>query len=220
MDFHNKIAKLYKLYSLRGDDYYIGSTFDNLERRIKKHYKAYDEYLNDERKHNESFEIFDKYKDNIFIELIKEFKNVKTKEELKIQREEYIRKLKNTNISKQKLTRAEYAKEWKNNNKEHLHDYYQRYYIKNIDRIKERYMERWVCEVCNINLNKWSKTRHEKSKSHQNMLNNNIQSKHKRTTCQCGCTTIDIPYYINKHLKTQKHKRFMELLSAGKNNEE
>ena len=86
MDFNNKTAQLYKLYSLRGDDYYIGYTFDSLGARIKKHYKAYDEYLNDDRKYNESFELFDKYKDNIFIELIKEFKNVKTKEELKIKR--------------------------------------------------------------------------------------------------------------------------------------
>ena len=80
----NKVAKIYKLYSLAGDDYYIGFTFDTLESRIQKLYKAYDEYLNDDRKYNESFKLFEKYKDNVLIELIKEFKNIKTKEELKI----------------------------------------------------------------------------------------------------------------------------------------
>jgi hypothetical protein len=206
----NKIAKLYKLYTLEGDETYIGYTFDTLENRISKHYKAYQEYKEDKRKFHDSFSLFEKYKDNVFIELIKQFDNIKDKDLLKHKRNEYIKK--SNNKDKVKLTKAQYALEWKEQNKQRLHDYYQIYYKQNLDRIRERYRQRWTCEVCNINLNKWSRVRHEKTKLHQSLLNNiPIQTKNKRITCECGCTIVSCPYHINKHKATDKHKRFMEL---------
>ena len=232
----SKVGKIYKLYTLEGDETYIGYTFDTLEKRINKHYKAYQEYKEDERKLHDSFSLFEKYKDNVFIELIKEFDNIKDKDLLKNKRDEWRAKalqsqsggsilppdfeyIKKSNNNKLKLTKAQYALEWKEQNKQRLHDYYQIYYKQNLDRIRERYRQRWTCEVCNINLNKWSRVRHEKTKLHLSILNNTpIQTKNKRTTCECGCSIVDVPYYINKHKSTDKHKRFMELLN--KNNDE
>ena len=209
-----KIAKLYKLYTLEGDESYIGYTFDNLETRIIKHYQAYEEYKNNKRKFHESFELFEKYQDNIFIELIKEFNNIKDKEKLKIKRNEYIRKLKNKNNNNKKnnnnsdkLNRKEYASLWIQNNKQRLHDYYQEYYKNNIEKIRARSAQTAVCEVCDIELNRWSMNRHNKSQAHLNNLNGiRPYSRYNKVLCECNCYIVDVPCYIERHKNTLKHK--------------
>ena len=64
------------------------------------------------------------------------------------------------------------------------------------------------------------KTKHEKTKLHQSMLHNKpIQTKTKRTTCECGCSIVDVQYDINEHKLTDKHKRFMEISKTNNNDE-
>ena len=216
MAFNNKLAKIYKLFVVGSDDYYIGSTFDTLESRIQKLYKAYDEYLNDDRKNNESFKLFQKHGDNVLIELIKEFKNIKTKEELKIKRDYYINNLNNNNKNYYK----NYQHQYKQIKKEHLREYYQEYYKNNIDKIKARYQQRWKCEVCNIDLNKWSKARHERSVKHLNNLENkDVESKTERTHCEiCNCSIVIT--YAAAHKRTARHMRLMQQLNNTDNNTE
>ena len=216
MDYKNKIAKLYKLYSINDDDYYIGCCFEAIDTRVQHHYKAYYEYLNNKRKFHESFKLFEKYGDNIFIELIKEYPNIKDKDLLRIKRDEYIKQL---NKQKQQLTKAEYSLEWKKHNKQRLHDYYQQYYKDNIDKIRERYRQTDVCYICDIELNRWSMNRHILSKKHLDNVAGIIrESKYKRIQCECKCYTIDVPFYINKHKQTLKHKRNLERINKTMEN--
>lgn len=214
----NKIAKLYKLYSLNEDDYYIGCCFEAIETRVQHHYKAYEEYLRDERKYHESFKLFQKHGDNVYIELIKEYPNIKDKDILKIKRNEYIKNL-NKKITKI-LTRQEYVRQWSEQNKQRLHDYYQEYYKNNIEKIRERCRQTAVCEICDIELNKFSITRHNLSKKHLDNVAGVIpKSKYKKVLCECNCYITDVPFYLDKHRATAKHKKKLERINKNNNTE-
>lgn len=68
-----------------------------------------------------------------------------------------------------------YKKEWYENNKEKIAKQKKEYHEKNKEKIAEKQAEKIVCE-CGIEITKYKKSRHEKSKRHVEFLKSKIPS--------------------------------------------
>jgi hypothetical protein len=70
-----KIGRVYKIRTADGPEFYIGSTFNSLESRMRQHIADYRSYSNNKKKDNMSvWSIFDKYGvDSCSIFLIREY---------------------------------------------------------------------------------------------------------------------------------------------------
>ena len=202
MAFNNK-GKIYKIYSLNGDEVYIGCTMRSLESRIQKHYKAYSEYLKGSRGNHESFKVFDLYGNDTMIQLIKEFKHI-TEEDLKMKKDAYVK----THNHKE-YQRQEYHRQYYHNNIERIKAYDKDYYQKNIEKIKQRYKQSWICDVCNVELKKWGYQRHLNSAKHQRNEENN-GAKPNPDIIKCICNCIVVRKNLPRHLLTKKHIQMLE----------
>ena len=140
-----KNGKIYKLWSPEGDMIYIGSTCRELARRKAGH------------KGNPSATskiLFDTYTD-IRIELIEEYP-CDNKEQLNRKEGEYIRTLECVN----KIVAGRTIKEYREDNKEHKKDYYQ----KNKERVAEKQKEYY--ERNKEHLAEYQKEYNERNKEH------------------------------------------------------
>jgi len=136
-----KNGKIYKLWSIEGDDIYIGSTTDALHKRLNGHKTK-------KNKCNSKI-LFEKYND-VKIELIEEYP-CENKQQLN-RREGEIMRLNKKHIVNHCIagrTVKEFhidnvdrlnknSKQYHINNKEKIHEQKKQYYIDNIDKIKER----------------------------------------------------------------------------------
>ena len=156
-------GKIYKVVDSENNLCYIGSTKDPLEERFKSHLSKYKRKL--EGSENISnytvFSIFDKYGiENCKIQLVKLFPCANKyflEDEEGYEQSLTICVNKNRAGKFRKLGKAEYVKEWYNNNKKHskqynadyemknsqaLKIYRQQYYLKNKERIDKGNKER------------------------------------------------------------------------------
>jgi hypothetical protein len=134
-DYNN--GKIYKLWSLEGDDIYIGSTVNSLAKRKSDHKTNY----NNDRACSSKI-LFQKY-DDVRIELIEQF-SCKNKQQLNKREGHYIRTL--DCVNKEIAGRTQ--KEWEDDNKEKIKEYHKEYckkYYENnrekINEIKKKYRE-------------------------------------------------------------------------------
>jgi len=89
-------------------------------------------------------------------------------EENKEERVEYQKKYYEEN--KEEI--VEYQKKYREENKEEIAEYKKKWYEENKEEISEKRKEKITCEICNCEIIKHGKSRHEKSKKH---LNNSLQ---------------------------------------------
>ena len=110
-------AKVYKIWSTRGDKIYVGSTCkDYLSQRMTAHRGDYYKWKRGTHGHMTSFVLFDEYGvENCSIELL-EAKDCKSKDELKQLEGKYIRELSCVN----KLIVGRTIKEYREDNKEKI----------------------------------------------------------------------------------------------------
>jgi len=203
------IGRVYKICTDEKytDEIYIGSTFDSLENRFRRHKTHY----------CSSSILFDKYGyENCHIELVKEY-DVIDREHLEAYETLWICKYRNKcvnksvpfcikkiylkvyrkdnryTISKQrkvyyetnkddilkqkkiyydanKDTILEQRKAFRKDNIDTILKYQKSYRITNRDTLLEKKKAPWTCESCNITMRISSKTRHLKSKKHQDNL--------------------------------------------------
>lgn len=127
-----KIGRIYKIWSPKIDKIYIGSTTENLQRRLKRHEYKYESYLNNNKDYYCSFDIIKNgdYK----IELIKDF-SFKNKKIL-LQEEGQCIKTFNNCINKVIVGRT--SKEYTQDNKERINERRKIYLNKNKEKINER----------------------------------------------------------------------------------
>jgi len=187
---------IYAIRSKNTNKYYIGSTLQNMKKRFLDHRGAYNRYLKypDKQPIYTSFEIMKH--DDCYIEKIEEYK-CDTKKQLLI-REGELQKLNmkylvNTTISGRTIS------QYKIDNKEILRQYRKDFYHKNIEKRKL--------------YNKETKTKRDqfyidnkqaiKDKSKQYYHDNK-----KTTLCVCGGKSNILQ--PKQHLKTAKHKRYLE----------
>ena len=144
------IGKVYKIICSQSNDVYIGSTFNTLRDRWRDHKNRYRQYQKNNSRNMSIHTYFDKYGIEHFkIILIKEYevidrKHLESKEQL------WINKLTNINIQ----SAFNPMRSHKLNRNERLKKY--------------RYLT-YICSVCNIELVKKCKARHERTKKHINM---------------------------------------------------
>ena len=129
MDYKN--GKIYSIRSYQTNNIYIGSTTQQLSKRLSLHRSHYKRYLDGEYTYVTSFEIL-KY-DDYYIELIEEYP-CKNKMELYKKEGELIRHYDN---AVNKVIPGQTQKEWKNVNKDKVKLYDQKYKENNKDIIKE-----------------------------------------------------------------------------------
>jgi hypothetical protein len=122
-----KNGKIYKLWSPQGDDIYIGSTVNSLSKRKGEHKSG---YFN-KTSHCNSKILFEKY-DDVRIELIEKFA-CENRMELNAREGYYIRTLECVN----KQIAGRTKKEYHENNKEKINEYYKEYREANKEYFKE-----------------------------------------------------------------------------------
>ena len=151
IDLRYQNGKIYKIFSNQEPQLcYIGSTFKDLKFRFNKHLYDFNTWKNDKAKpFCTSYKILEKYNDCI-IELLKPFP---CKNRTELLKEEG--KFQKTITCVNQYIAGRTSKE---------------YWLDNRANILERYRIKSICDVCGLNLNIYSKPRHNKSKKH---INNN-----------------------------------------------
>jgi hypothetical protein len=200
-----KIGKIYKIIHTQSNICYVGSTFDELRNRFRKHKNDLNCSIS---KYFTKFGI-----ENFKIILIKEYEVIDRKC-LQAFEQLWINKLKSINmkqtfkpLKKQfenlrlfQIDRSDYHKKYfcmyKNDNKEN--------YIKNKDQ------ENFNCE-CGGKYTFQHKKRHLKSEKHLSFINKTVKLEKKATDkIKCICGSIYSRTNKNKHIKTIKHLEFIE----------
>ena len=187
---------IYAIKSAQTQKYYIGSTLQNIKKRLCDHRRAYNRYLKypDKQPLYSSFEIM-KY-DDCYIEQIEEYK-CDTPRHLKIRegviQKEHINDIVNKTISGRTIT------QYKLDNKEILRQYRKNYNQKNYEKRKL--------------YNKETKPKRDKFyiDNKQTLKDKSKQYYHKNkkvSICVCGGKIINLQ--PKQHLATAKHKRYLE----------
>ena len=180
-------GKIYKIVCDDNDLVYVGSTCKSLQQRFVKHKNHFNDWNNnkDHASYLSSFQILPH--NGVKIELLENYP-CDSLYELKEREKYYITTIENcvnqvipirTVEEKKQLKKkyakdnavklAEYHNEYRNNNKETLKDHYREYRAENREQIRERRKIKYACE-CGAYTCFDHKSRHEKSKRHQNFL--------------------------------------------------
>ena len=157
-------GKIYTIRSHMTDKYYIGSSCLPLHKRLYHHKQHYNKWLDNKHNYITSYEIL-KY-DDVYIELLEEFK-CNNKMELLKREGELIIEHKNNIVNiiiPNRYKKEQNQENYKKNRDERLEKQKQ-YYIDNKDKIKERTHTKITCE-CMAIINIYEKSRHLKSKKH------------------------------------------------------
>jgi len=201
---------IYSIRSSNTDKIYIGSTFNNLNKRFYCHRAQYKAFLKDSNnKCCMSKEIFKH--GGAYIELIKTVQVNNRFELYKYEGEEQ-RKHKNILVNKNlsrtiKESRQEYKHNHRQENKEKYKKRDRANYLKSIK-------NNVLCTVCNITLTERNyKYSHQKGKKHKNNLKLQEQEKQKikeiqKDNININCLECSITFKkrnIKRHLKTKKH---------------
>ncbi len=170
-------GRIYKISSLQTDNVYIGSTKNDIEKRLKQHKWDYNKFLNNKSHYTTSFEII-KYNDAI-IELLEEIE-YDDKKKLYERERYFIEALKNT-VNKLRPTiskedKKEFFKQYYIEKQEIFKDKRRKNYIDNREKIKDKQNEKCVC-ICGKRYSRCNKLYHNKTKKHITYITNNI-------TCQ------------------------------------
>jgi len=173
MNYQN--GKIYCIRSNATDNIYIGSTCQQLFKRLYDHRKNYKSYLDKKYRYTSSYDIV-KFDDS-YIELI-ELYPCNSKIELLKREGEIIRQTNNCvnkniagregkqyyndNIDKLKQIKKQYNLD----NKDKISEYKKQYNLDNKNKISDKNKQKIKCDICNIEINKAHIRRHERSIKH------------------------------------------------------
>ena len=169
-------GKIYTIRSHQCDKYYIGSSCLPLHKRLYYHKQHYNKWLDNKHNYITSYEIL-KY-DDVYIELLEEFK-CNNKMELLKREGELIRLNYNNIVNKNKPNRTiedtrETGRNYTNRNKDKI----KKYREDNKEKIKAlstfHNLKKYKCEICNIEMRDHNKYNHFKSQTHINLSKNTL----------------------------------------------
>ena len=178
-------SKIYKIVDNTNGNIYIGSTVKTLSQRLGQHRAAYKQYLNGKCRNCKSFEII--ANGDYDIVLLEECKIITNKDELHARERHYIDNFECVNKYRpgvyNELGKEQYKKQYREANKELIKQYEKEYYDANKVEIKQQkkeyykekqlyFSERLNCPHCGISFRRDNKTQHQRSKTHQNNINN------------------------------------------------
>ena len=172
-------GKIYKIVCNITGLVYIGSTCKQyLSQRLQNHKSEYNMFKKNGKRYMSSFKVLENGDYNI---LLLELYPCNTKDELHARERYYMETIECVNL--QIVGRT--PKEWKNDNKDKVHEIYKRHYKKNgevlkekckeyrdanKDRIAERDLKSVLCD-CGSYYTHCHKSRHERTIKHQTFLN-------------------------------------------------
>ena len=158
-------AKIYKIVDNINNNIYIGSTCKTLKTRLSEHKSGYKRFLKGLFNKIKSFDII---KNNDYkIELLEDCE-IKTKQELLARERFYIKNNECLNKNIPGRTDKEiqqYQKDYKKTNKDKIDNFNKAYYIRN----KEKLEEKFDCE-CGGKYTRCNKSHHIKTTKHLNYL--------------------------------------------------
>ena len=187
-------AKIYMLESKEGGIRYYGSTTRTLKKRLQGHKKDKKRYEEGKTNHyTTSFKILE-YED-CEISLVEDY-SCNSKKELEIRERWYIEN--NECVNKQIPTRTD--KEWREENKDKIKEYFKKRYEGNKENILEYMKERYEKNKDEI-LQK-NKERYEKNKDEIN------EKRKEKITCPCGSVVRKSD--IREHERTTKHQQWLK----------
>jgi uncharacterized protein YeaO (DUF488 family) len=178
-------GKIYKIVDNTNDNIYIGSTCKKLCQRIASHRSAYKIFLKGKATYTTSFEILKN--GNYDIILIENYP-CKSKEELNKRERYYIETINccnkiiptrtmkewnEDNKDKMKEYYREYQKEYHKENKEKLLEYQKDYLKENKEQILEyqrKHRKEKINCICGSSICKGDKAKHEKTKKHTDYI--------------------------------------------------
>ena len=191
-----RIGRVYRIIALQSNEFYIGSTFNELRHRWQKHKGHYEEWKKGKGKCS-VFDMFEKYGvENCKIILIKEYQVV-DRRHLEVYESLWILKLKSINknipvaFSEIKRFKRMADKRYAEINKEKIREYKKQYVKNNTEKIAQ-YKE------------------HNKDKIKQREKKYREKNKEKlnqKITCECG--SIIVKRHLSDHIKSNKHKDYI-----------
>jgi len=198
-------SKIYKITDNTNDKIYIGSTCQTLKERLSGHKSEYKRFLKGLSRNVRSFGILKN--NNYKIELLENC-NIKTKDELTARERFYIENNECVNRCIPGRTRKEY----KENNKDKIKEQDKTYRDANKDKINEK--NKAYKENNKDKIKEQDKTYRDANKEKKRAYYEANQDKirehnNEKFDCECGGKYT----YINKmqHLKTDKHKKYLEI---------
>ena len=210
------IGKIYKIIHNQSNINYVGSTFDILRNRFRKHKNdlntSISSYFEEFGAENfkiiliKEYEVFDKKHllayEQLWINKLKSINKNQTFKPLKKQFEQ----LRLSNFQKiNDLELKDKKKEYYKKNKEILTVKFKEYYEVNKDKLQEKIN----CE-CGGKYTFQHKSRHEKSNKHLNFINQTIKIQKLPTdklTCECG--SVYSRAGKSFHIKSKKHVNYL-----------
>lgn len=166
-DYQN--GKIYQIIAPNGCKY-IGSTTQEIRKRLIAHKTTYKSWKKGERKYmTTSFKLFEEYGvDNCKVELI-ELYPCSSKKELETREGEIIKNTECVN----KVVAGQEESVWKYENHERLKNYWKQYYIDNLDKYKERNKRQYQN---NKEYNRERHRRYREAKKKLTQTENNLQT--------------------------------------------
>jgi hypothetical protein len=176
-----KNAKIYKIVDNTNGNIYVGSTCKKLCQRLAHHRSDYKRYLEGKYHYISSFNILENNEYDII--LLENVENCKSKEHLRARERYYIESLNCVNKRIEGRTKKDYyidnkeiiiqtQKEYYNDHKTSKLIYQKSYYNKNKEEIKSKKETKFTC-CCGGYYSNNNKSRHMKSKLHQEFINMN-----------------------------------------------
>lgn len=207
-------GKIYQIVDVGFNKCYIGSTCEDLKRRMarhREHYKAHMDGCN--RKHERSMMLFDEFGiDNCKILLIKEFPCTSKAE---LEREEGREILNNIDKCVNKNVVGRTRQEYYYDNQEKLLENKREHRINNIEQYKEK--DRKYKENNKEKISERRKKRYEQNKEEINEQNRANYQKNKdkylaqqKQPYHCKCGAICVWNAKARHFRTQKHQDWLK----------
>lgn len=161
MNSNYENAKIYKIVDNTSDMIYVGSTYQTLEQRLKEHEKDYKRFKAGKYNNVSSFKILEN--NNYKIELVKNYP-CENKKNLELEEGKIIKQYRNDGLNiVNRCIVGQTDAEYYQNNKNKIKEYRQK-----INKIQK---EQNICS-CGGKFTHQNKSHHEKSKKHQDYINN------------------------------------------------
>ena len=173
-------GKIYRIWDNNYNKCYIGSTTEELAKRMTKHRDKYRQYLQKNSYNNTAFRLFDEFGiENCKIELLELFP-CNSKSELEAREGQHIRNEDCVNRKIMGRSRQDYykenyehiqtqKKEYRERTKEHKHEVDKRYRDENKETITAKMKEKKKCE-CGCYISARNLASHKKSPKHINLM--------------------------------------------------
>ena len=173
-------GKIYRIWDKNFTKCYIGSTVEELSKRMTKHRDKYKSYLQKATYFNTAFKLFEEFGiDNCKIELLESYpcnnrSEIEAREGHHIRNEECVNR-KIMGRSKQEHYRDNYEyiqaqkKEYRERTKDHKHEVDRKYREENKETITKKIKEKRLCE-CGCYISVRNMASHKKSPKHLELL--------------------------------------------------